>query len=53
MGGHHGKKGLYFIGSSSSSPISLYLDLIRDMHREKYKEHTSLIPLIHVYEGKK
>jgi hypothetical protein len=53
MGGRRGLRGWSCKGSTSSSPNSLYPDLIGDMQRKIEKEKTALIPLIQTYVGTK
>jgi hypothetical protein len=51
MGGRQGLRGWSCKGSTSSSPNSLYPDLVGDMQRKTEKEQTALIPLIQTYAG--
>ena len=48
MGGLLGLQGSSCKGSTSSSPNSLYPDLVGDMQRKTEKKQTALIPLIQI-----
>jgi hypothetical protein len=50
MGGHQGRRGWSCKGSNSSSPNSLYPDLVGSMHKETDKDKIALIPLIRIYK---
>lgn len=51
IGGHQGFRGWSWKGSTSSSPNSLYPNLVGYMKIKTEKEHTALIPLIQTYAG--
>jgi len=48
MGGRRDLRGWSCKGSTSSSPNSLYPDLVGDMQRKTEKKKTALIPLIRI-----
>jgi hypothetical protein len=53
MGGHYDRQGRSCKGSTTSSPNSLYPELVGYIHSEENKEHTTLIPVIQIYKWNK